>query len=292
MTENTSIEWTDHTFNPWIGCTRISPACDHCYAADIAKRFGHAKWGAGEERKVTSESNWKKPFTWQRKAKAFYAEQGRRQRVFCASMADVFDNEAPMETRERLFKLIEETPDLDWLLLTKRIGNVSRMLEMMGRAELPRNVWLGITICNQDEANRDIVKLMKIPATVRFLSIEPMLGRVDLRRLAPDGITFTIDALTGKGEHLLGYTGIIGKIHWVIAGGESGAKARTTHPSWIIGLRDQCEAAGTPFLFKQWGEFRPVDADSVLHTGIEYKRMGKSKAGRRLHGRTHDEFPA
>jgi protein gp37 len=131
MGENSKIEWTHHTFNPWTGCTRVSPACDHCYAANIAKRnpaaFG--SWEPGSPRKRTSPRNWHQPIIWNRKA----AEAGERHRVFCASMADVFDNQVSEDWRVHLWALIEDTPQLDWLLLTKRPQNIQRMLPQPGR---------------------------------------------------------------------------------------------------------------------------------------------------------------
>ena len=193
---DTTIEWTDATFNPWIGCTKISPACDHCYASvsTPTRRFG-VKWGAGEERRRTAPSNWQLPLRWNAQHDQFFAENGRRRRVFCASLADVFDNEVDPAWRADLFALIEATPNLDWLLLTKRIGNVSKMApaSWVGgpvqhgpdpaniHGGWPANVWLGATICNQAEADRDIPKLLALPVAVRFLSMEPLLGRVDLR---------------------------------------------------------------------------------------------------------------
>lgn len=281
MSDETEIVWCDSTFNPWIGCTKISPACDNCYAEADSHRRGWAEWGAGKPRKRTSPGNWKKPLQWERAAAEFLREHGRRRRVFCASLADVFDNEIDPAWRAELFDLIAQTPSLDWLLLTKRIGNVEKMLRAMGMAELPRNAWLGATVCNQEEADRDIPKLMKVGAGVRFLSIEPMLGPINLRRLRPDGINFTVDALTGQGEHILGMRAVIGKIHWIIAGGESGAKARAPSPYWFYNLRDQCADAGTPFLFKQWGTFDQWG-----------DRVGKGKSGRELAGATYDGFPA
>jgi len=187
MAENTKIEWADHTFNPWIGCTKVSPACDNCYAeAMMGHRYGRVNWGPGEDRARTGSANWSQPLAWNRKA----AATGTRPFVFCASLADVFDNEVPIAWRIELFDLIRSTPDLDWLLLTKRIGNAEKMLDEAGgwagvfsggglRSTLP-NVWLGATVANQEEAARDIPKLLATPAAVRFLSIEPMLGRIDL----------------------------------------------------------------------------------------------------------------
>lgn len=187
MSEHSRIEWCDATFNPWIGCTKVSPACDHCYAEAWDRRFavsGHAmRWGAKAQRTRTSAANWRQPLRWNAQADAFEAAHGRRRRVFCASLADVFDAEVPAAWRAELFALIAATPRLDWLLLTKRIGNVARMIEAPGmqKCGLPPHVWLGATVVNQAEADRDIPKLLATPAAVRFLSIEPMLGPVDLR---------------------------------------------------------------------------------------------------------------
>jgi len=325
--KNTKIEWTDHTFNPWIGCTKVSPACDHCYAeVSTPSRTLEVKWGAGEPRRVTSDSNWKLPLRWNAQHEQFFAEHGRRQRVFCASLADVFDNEVPNAWRQRLLSLIADTPNLDWLLLTKRIGNVERMLQnacehdgrLMDANDRYRpleNVWIGATICNQEEADRDIPKLLNVPAAVRFLSMEPLLGPVDLTKeylASKCGGSYPFPRLAG--EHR---TKLVDLLDWVIVGGESGPNARPMHPEWACSLRDQCEAAGVPFLFKQWGEwcprgpasrgypsvdgvprFRMTDAghdgqdlSSDGGNDVWMNRAGKKTAGRQLDGRTHDEFP-
>tara|TARA_B100001079_G_scaffold190327_1_gene164180 strand:+ start:10131 stop:11039 length:909 start_codon:yes stop_codon:yes gene_type:complete len=297
VAENSKIEWCDHTWNPWIGCTRISPACDHCYAARIDHRFGGGHWGAGAPRKRTSASNWKQPLRWNRQA----AERGVRYRVFCASLADVFDNEVPAEWRADLFDLIRATPHLDWLLLTKRIGNAFTMLPCDFSPDAFPNVWLGATVVNQDEADRDIPKLLTINAPVRFLSIEPMLGPIDLR------LTVAAPLWAGDGPNARAFNSDRLGLHWIIAGGESGPQARPSHPDWFRSLRDQCAAAGVPFLFKQWGEWVPPrqqrledwQSDGVTMTtkfcrlddGIEMYRVGKTHAGRALDGRTWDQFP-
>jgi protein gp37 len=303
MADETNIEWCDSTFNPWIGCTRVSPACDDCYAARStpARTLGVA-WGAGEQRRRTAAANWQQPKTWQRRAFDFQFQHGRRRRVFCASLADVFDNEVPGQWRIELMRLIVETPDLDWLLLTKRIGNAAGMLETAFRAvhqgregwadNVPPNVWIGATVVNQAEADRDLPKLQRVPAAVRFLSIEPMLGPIDLGLDVP--MCAGLD-----GRH----------VDWVICGGESGPKARPMHPDWARSLRDQCAAAGVPFLFKQHGEWiADDDIDSAtlpppqiadpdqFFTGHAWGtthswRVGKKAAGRQLDGRTHDAWP-
>jgi protein gp37 len=309
MGENTKIEWTGHTFNPWTGCTKISPGCDHCYAESWAKRAGTVRWGVGEPRRRTTAANWRLPLKWNAQAE----REGRRFRVFCASLADVFGNAVPDEWRADLFRLIRATPRLDWLLLTKRVGNACAMIDdarerghllTSGSPEWPwPNVWIGATVVNQEEADRDIPKLLATPAAVRFLSIEPMLGPITIdRRL--------IEQIDGTSQHGPRF------IDWIICGGESGPKARPMHPDWARSLRDQCAAAGVPFLFKQWGEWLPAETDkpgdgecyAVSDDGTdreltgrcaltvldaqEFLRMGKRIAGRMLDGRTHDEYPA
>ena len=198
MAENTKIEWTDHTFNPWEGCQKVGPGCDNCYAETRNARFAGGQainWGPGAPRRRTTAANWRKPLAWNANHEAFFAEHGRRQRVFCASLADVFDNAVDPQWRVDLFELIMKTPHLDWLLLTKRIGNAYDMIhaalwDLADAAStqhnttltLPTNVWLGATVVNQEEADRDIPKLLAVPAKVRFLSMEPLLGPVDLER--------------------------------------------------------------------------------------------------------------
>lgn len=238
LADITSIEWCDSTFNPWFGCTAVSMACDHCYAEAWAKRSGLVKWG-NAPRRLASDEHWKKPMRWQREARAFFAQHGRRRRVFCASLADAFDNQVDPLWRERLWALIRITPDLDWLLLTKRPQNIAKMLPAHWGEGWP-NVWLGTTVENQDEANRRIPKLCDVPARLRFLSCEPLLGQLDLTTVQgqqflslEDGRqkAHWINCLTGTHGGFLGsakvgsdhFNGqIIGKIGWVIAGGESG----------------------------------------------------------------------
>lgn len=306
MAENSSIEWCDHTFNPFIGCAKVSPGCDHCYAEHLMdKRMHKVVWGS-KDRVRTSPANWRKPMQWNAAHAEFSAVHGRRQRVFCASLADVFDNAVDPAWRADLFDLIEKTPNLDWLLLTKRISNVMSMvseaaqyqfdLGCLEKPRLPENAWIGATIVNRDEMLRDAEKLKRVPACVHFWSVEPMLG--DLGEipveLMPD---------------------------WVICGGESGSNARPMHPDWARDLRDQCEAAGAKFFFKQWGEWAPGEncggpmkrTERIANwfggqwsfdkltpseaVGMHYDdepdvyRVGKKTAGRHLDGRTHDEFP-
>ncbi|MDR8027035.1 phage Gp37/Gp68 family protein [Burkholderia cenocepacia] len=337
MSENSKIEWTDSTFNPWEGCQKVGTGCDHCYAETRNARFGGGtavNWGPGAPRRRTSQANWRKPLAWAAAHAEFFAVHGRRQRVFCASLADVFDNAVDPAWRTDLFRLIADTPNLDWLLLTKRIGNVAAMvqdasdrlfLDAKRPTQLPDNVWLGATIVNQAEADRDIPKLLAVPARVRFLSMEPLLGPVDLTRVMRSSPgsdwSYCDDVLRGFRAHKCGgHISPENAVDWVIVGGESGPGARPMHPDWARSLRDQCAAAGVPFMFKQWGEWAPGEnagpqmrteatahwwdgewsfssitprAAETLHCddSPDLWRCGKRAAGRHLDGRTHDEFP-
>lgn len=281
MGKDSRIEWTHHTFNPWWGCVKVSPACDHCYAEKWAHRLGANLWGAKTQRRFFTDAHWKEPLRWNRDA----AAEGVRHRVFCASMADVFENRKDLVPhRRRLFDLIAQTPNLDWLLLTKRIHLVKKLLP--AGYELPANVWLGTTVENQDQVRKRLPYLMEFASpSVRFVSCEPLLGPIDLRPY-------------------LVRSGSAQRIDWVIAGGESGPHARPMQPDWPQDLREQCQQAGVAFHFKQWGHWAPVKAASVKtksHTVVEFARrdgsrvalaaMGKAKAGRELEGRYWDQFP-
>lgn len=265
MSETTNIAWATSTFNPWIGCTKVGPGCDHCYASvsTPARTLG-VEWGAGKPRRRTSEANWRQPLTWNRKAR----ESGRPWRVFCASLADVFDNEVPKEWRLDLGHMMWTTPHLTWMLLTKRIGNAAAALLDFNWTHFPPNVWLGATVVNQEEADRDIPKLLAVPAAVRFLSIEPMLGPIDLTHLRAHNGAAPI-----RHNCLNGYSsdtpyGLIkaglpdrfgcGKVDWVIVGGESnqpGHRARPFNIAWARSIVAKCEAAGVPVFVKQMGSF-------------------------------------
>lgn len=239
MGENSKIEWTTHTFNPWIGCTKVSPACDNCYAeAMMDTRYGRVHWGAGEDRKRTSAANWQLPRRWNRQAES----EGKRPFVFCASLADVFDNEVDELWRRDLFKLIEETPSLIWLLLTKRIGNVVKMTDpARGCPLLPRNAALGATMANQEEYDRDRMKLHDAARVCEplftFGSFEPLLGPVILDRYAPD---------------------------WIIVGGESGRTPRMMQPEWARDLRDQSKRFVRAFFMKQMTGKAPIPTDLIV----------------------------
>ncbi len=347
MGETTAIEWATATFNPWIGCTKVSPGCAHCYAErDMDHRRGRVKWGKGNPRSRTSVEYWKQPLRWNRAA-----IDGIRPRVFCSSLADVLDDEVPIEWLADLLHLISLTPHLDWLLLTKRPQNWGDRIHLAFQVgfdgdewasywldgDVPANVWMGTTVEDQQRAVERIPHLLEIPARVRFLSCEPMVGPVDLREwlnVCPVNRS-TIHAESGAiADHGWGWeknnmrgtpwkgTGL----SWIICGGESGPQARPMHPEWARTLRDQTDAAGVPFLFKQWGEWLPghhyqySDAATKRDPALEQSRVfcmdwdgerydvsgggwsdepsddavyrvGKKAAGRSLDGRTWDGFP-
>lgn len=274
MAKDSKIEWTHHTFNPWWGCTKVSPGCKHCYAETWARRTGRQIWGPKAPRRELSDAYWKQPYLWNEQAD----KVSRRARVFCASMADVFEDRADLDDkRARLWPLIEGTPHLDWLLLTKRPQNIRRFAPWGNN--WPLNVWAGTTAENQRWAEKRIPTLLEVPAAVRFVSAEPLLGPLDLRAwLGEEGVK------------------------WVIAGGESGPHARPMNPEWPRMLRDQCAAAGASFLFKQWGNWSPIAPERV--NGYSSKTMfssdgdrilvahlGKKASGRVLDGKTWDDVP-
>jgi protein gp37 len=275
MGKNSSIEWTHHTFNPWWGCDKVSPACKNCYAEAWAKRVGENVWGEKAPRRFFGENHWRQPVLWNRLAQ----EAQSRTRVFCASMADVFEERADLDpAREKLWELVHQTPWLDWLLLTKRPHAVAKMVPW--RSGWPPNVWLGTTVENQRWATKRIPHLLANGAKRRFLSCEPLLGPVDLT-----------------------YFPIVGELHWVITGGESGALARPTHPDWFRSLRNQCRDKGVRFHFKQWGNWVPLEQRPELQrravrtvgvngSAVNMTRLSKKEAGRALDNQYWDEVPS
>jgi len=221
MATNSKIEWTTHTFNPWIGCTEVSPGCAHCYARDMMERRYHrVQWGAGQPRSRTTADYWKQPARWQRQAQA----NGQRERVFCASLADWLDDEVPIDWLADLLKLIETTPHLDWLLLTKRLEHWSDRLQAVSRlthdgatiastwleGNAPVNVWLGTTVENQAQAERRRQCQKAGDATLRFLSCEPLLEAINL-------LPYLLTVADAKGTCGLE----LNRLHWIICGGES-----------------------------------------------------------------------
>lgn len=358
MAENSKIEWCDHTFNPWVGCSKVSPGCANCYAeANFDLRKHRVKWGPGNPRSRTSAENWKKPLKWDR-AKFFCTEcnnwheddwceacgrtidKPSRPKVFCSSLADWLDDEVPIELLANLLSLMNRCRNLDWLMLTKRpenfvarVGEAARFL--MAQAEErpmglmqdigwivnwlsgkvpPSNVWIGVSVEDQQRADERIPELLKIPAQIHFLSMEPLLGPVLLKEWMPFAVSHGLtEPSSGRW---------FGGIHWVIAGGESGVHARPLHPDWVRGLRDQCASAGVPFLFKQWGEWLPGEQTHDSGTGYRQcdtgeiygstghpkrenfgthpdrrsgnlitLKIGKKSAGRLLDGVKHNDFP-
>lgn len=250
MAENSGIEWTHHTFNPWIGCTKVSAACDHCYAEAWDARGLQklpTRWGPHAAR--TRTKNWNGPFKWNADAERLCL----RYRVFCASLADVFDNHRSIqpEWRADLWALIRRTPHLDWLLLTKRPQNIARFLPQDWGQGYP-NVWLGVSTENREEMLRRGAALAEVPAVVRFWSAEPLIEDIGL---IPMGIM----------------------PDWIIAGGENAKGFRPASDDWFRGLRDQCKARNVPFLFKQ-------------REGTSQREI-KAK-GRELDGVVHDGYPA
>lgn len=278
MAEDSKIQWTTHTFNPWSGCCKVSDGCKNCYAENLMdKRYHKVIWGPAGTRNRTSESNWKLPYKWDREAKAV----GERHRVFCASLADVFEGpdtcqDAPqyavMEAARRdLFPMIENTPNLDWLLLTKRPQNVLQMVPDGWRERFPTNVWVGVSVENQKAANERIPILGTVPAKVRFLSCEPLLEAVELWRPDPENELFLIGPgmkIEGGPNYVPGeptdwecYS--IPIPDWVIIGGESGPGARVFNLDWARSLVSQCRAASVAPFVKQMGA-HPVDGTAIV----------------------------
>lgn len=328
--KNSKIEWTDHTFNPWVGCTKVSTGCANCYAevttfTRAKRKQGIELWGKGKPRHRTSAALWNQPLLWNKtpwicdRCGDFFDKNTspschcpqcdltylRRSRVFSASLADWLDEEAPIEWLADFLKLIHDTPNLNWLLLTKRPENWRSRMELVQahlidktngnppydsphnmamlwcRGEAPKNVWLGTTVENQEMADKRIPLLAEIPANIRFLSVEPMLGHIEISKF----LKFN---------------------YWVICGGESGKNARPMNPDWARSLRNQCQAAGVPFFFKQWGEWvRDADLNGFAERSMivpfgdgdytNFRRMykvGKKKAGRLLDKKEWNQFPA
>lgn len=299
MSEQTKIEWTDHSWNPWIGCTKVSPGCAHCYAADstptrVHRANGRELWGKGRPRQRTSAATWKLPLKWNKtwvleqfapglgpagtlvKAIGDMPEGFRHPTVF-PSLCDWLDDEVPIEWLADFLQLIHATPNLDWLLLTKRPENFFPRLERVAghcghlgeterkwsdlwmwvfdwiKGQAPANVWVGTSVEDQPRADERIPALLNIQAAGRFLSVEPLLGEMDLRLAAFNGAD-SLSSLEG--------------IHWVIVGGESGPSARPCNVEWIRGIVRQCAAAGVPCFVKQVGA-NPVEYDYGIPIGMQ-----------------------
>lgn len=322
MVDQTKIEWTDFTVNAWEGCQKVGPGCDHCYAEARDIRFtGGSHWGPGARRRKVA-GGIPKLRKIQRDAPAFHAKHGHWPRVFCSSLSDVFDNAVDPEWRAEFMTELELATSTRPQLLTKRVGNVEKIVPVYWQRRWPQHIGLMITVVNQTEADRDIPKLLSLKANLGIpwvgLSMEPLLGPVDLA--IPDfGPIYCANKCDcwcmaqGDEECPKHFSGI----DWVIVGGESGREARPMHPDWARAIRDQCQAAGVPFLFKQWGEWAPSSKDEAIgnprsgwkalagHPHVPHARelypeagavfmenKGKIRAGRLLDGRTWDEVPA
>lgn len=287
----TKIEWATDVWNPVTGCTKISPGCKNCYAERMAKRLaGRCGYPADEPFRVTLHPerleeplHWKKP-----------------RRVFVCSMGDLFHADVPSDFILQVWHVMNLSPQHTFMILTKRAARMEMIMNewlpsalelsvgLRAKYKVLPNVWLGVTAENQEQADKRIPLLLQTPAAVRFVSVEPMLGAVALDVSYGQGIgAFFIDSLD-----------------WVICGGESGPGARPMNPDWARDLRDQCQAAGVPFFFKQWGEWvevRETTQEIVeqhsketrsFPNGDLFFRVGKKAAGRLLDGRTWDEYPA
>jgi protein gp37 len=278
MGEISKIEWTDSTFNPWVGCTKVQrrkgapSACDFCYAEKWAKRSGQVGWG-NHPRRRTTDAYWNAPLKWNDQAREFQAQNHRRQRVFCASLADIFDNQVDPEWRFDLFNLVRQCDQLDWQLLTKRPQNIRKMLPPDWGDGYP-NVWLGATAEDQDAHRQRVPHLLKVPATIHFVSYEPAIGplkQLDVNGICPD---------------------------WLIIGGESGVRSdliRPTNPQWAREAIIECNRVGAAAFLKQWGAYTNnpfvVEAGCSLQQAMEFDPPENGKGGGKLDDRLWREFP-
>jgi len=250
----TKIEWAEETWNPIVGCTKCSPGCDHCYAERMAARL--KGMGGSKYQGVITDGKWNGQVAFDPR---FPFTGKKPKRIFVSSMGDLFHSKVSRSWMQDIVRIQSEHPQHIFFWLTKRAPLMRMMCDyVFGRNPYPENLWTGVTVCNQDEAERKTPELLRIPSVIRFLSIEPMLGSIDLSPW-------------------------IKKLNWVIVGGESGPGARPMQPDWVRSVRDQCADAGVPFLFKQWGEYGPVNNKMV--------KMNKKHAGRALDGVIHDGYP-
>lgn len=337
MGKNSKIEWTHHTFNPWRGCTKIATGCAHCYADKQAKRNPGVLgiWGDDGTRVLASEEMWRQPVVWNAEAQA----AGERRRVFCASMADWAEdwdgfvtmnvsgspvyidratwracghplNRATLhDVRSRLFRLIDATPWLDWLMLTKRPENILRFWSDSGAEfSFRQNVWLGTSVAVQDDVDRNVKQLLKARdlVPVLFISAEPLVGPINLCPSIANALNRSWppsdDGFVTSDDGPIHACDLLSWLDWIIVGGESGPQARAMHANWARWLRDQCLESKTPFFFKQWGEYIH---DSQIGDGwhptvskrfhfaddSESLLVGKENAGRKLDGVEWSQFP-
>jgi protein gp37 len=304
----TKIEWCDYTINPIVGCSKCSPGCDNCYAQRFAARMAmhpNTKIAGKYTDVVDAQGHWNSRL---RRMK-------NNSRIFLGSMTDFFHEDGQETTDEliQLLGLISAWPEHTFCVLTKRPKLMRNFFQWIDSGEdeyFYPNLWLGITVCNQYEADAKIPILLEIPAAKCFVSIEPMLGPVDLRKYIDrkdeilqmmDGVLRIMDGPAPDQNPAGVY--ISPSLDWVICGGETGSGARPMCPEWVRGLRDQCQGAGVPFFFKSWGEWGP---DMVAPVSDSYRwpiypdepkggrwsyRVGKKRAGRLLDGREWNEAP-
>lgn len=311
MGKKSKIGWTHGTFSGWGGCAKVSPGCANCYAEreDTTRHYTTDGWGVGKPRKLATDEYWKKPIEWNREAAANHT----RMMVFTASISDVFDTEVPIEWLARLLDLIRVTPSIDWQVLTKRIEQVISRLEATASLQpvgsalhdwieawlggwAPANIWMGTSVEDQERMDERIFHLLTIPATRRWLSLEPLVGPV------------TVGEFLGSGPLKPWLKGA--KVDWLVVGGESGPRARPLHPEWVYNLIDESRLHKTPLFFKQWGEFAPAEEieafeeNQFLNSGGEMVfvgagrnavqkmfRVGTAKAGMKVRGQLLNEFP-
>jgi protein gp37 len=303
--KNSLIEWCHHTVNFWWGCAKVSAACANCYAENIARAYsrGRATWGPSGARWIRIEPALNELFGYHKSAQ----HRGVRERVFINSMSDIFEDRADLdEARAALFDAAPYLDCLDLLLLTKRPENIRRMVPLAWLETWPSNVWVGTTVEDQRQADIRITHLRGVPANVRYLSVEPMLDSIQLPGL---GLNRLPEVLGGWQKIAPGISAEFG-IHWVIVGGESGHGARPVHPEYVRSMRDQCQAAGVPFFFKQWGEFHPepdslglqptaiaklpsvtLGSSDCVVPKVRVYRVGKKVSGRLLDGLEWSQFP-
>jgi len=309
MSDTTTIEWATHSWSPWEGCTKVSAGCANCYAATRNRRFGLDNWGKGKPRRRTSAAYWKQPLRWNREASmefvcgvcqrrgtgevcmgcGYGACLKARPRVF-PSLCDWLDDEVPITDFADFLRLIHDTPNLDWLLLTKRPENFVKRLDKVWstlpatdrvhdliepwllRVKFPTNVWLGASVENQRCADERIPQLLRIPAKLRFLSVEPMLEEVDIRRVP--------DLMKSFNQSPYGWHNWLRqRIHWVIVGGESGPSARPCNVDWVRGIVRQCQDAGVPCFVKQLGSVINLAQPGPHGTGFMPAKLKHPKGG-------------
>jgi protein gp37 len=285
------IQWTDETWNPIRGCTRVSEGCRHCYAETVAHRFN----GPGQPYEgLTTNGRWNGTIREVESAMDAPVRWKRPRRIFVNSMSDVFHPAVKTPTIRRIFDVMERASHHTFQVLTKRPERAVKLFDAGTLRELP-NVHLGVSVENQAAADERIPLLLRIPAAVRFLSCEPLLGPVQITD-AYDGNGGIYKPLVGLHWKRRDRPGLLAqhgpRIHWVIAGGESGPGSRPMHPEWVRSLRDQCVTSSVPFLFKQWGDWAPVSDMTEAQVNAVYRSNRKARDGAdqdtydELYGRT------